>query len=259
MRNLLLKLNISKSLLMKGVSLVVVFATLVSAYAAFSMNATLGWFSKNNTVTANGMITQAYQSKFTVTYANVKLTTDANGIVTKEVGTEVTDPNEIITGVKVPGQSVAFDVTVTNIGVYPATLTGFGFDAPGVDEDIPKYEVDSNGNRTAHYLSTELATKLVMATRTNIGDNNPAVSGLTLKTGVADKYLRQKNGVASQINYFEWIDDTENEVVLDPGEGVTFTIQITFVDAEYDQNIFKNFAEGDKCRCRRRIFLAYDE
>jgi hypothetical protein len=98
-----------------------------------------------------------------------------------------------------------------------------------------------------------------MATRTNIGDNNPAVSGLTLKTGVADKYLRQKNGVAGQINYFEWIVDTQNEVLLDPGEGVTFTIQITFVDAEYDQNIFKNFAEGDKCRCRRRIFLAYDE
>ena len=256
MGNTFRKLNISKALIMKGVSLVVVFATLVSAYAAFSMNATLGWFSKNNTVTANGMITQAYQSKFTVTYANVTLKTDANGIVTKEVGTEVTDPNDIITGVKVPGHSVAFDVTVTNIGVYPATLTGFGFDAPGVDEDVPKYEIDSEGNRTAHYLSTELATRLVMASRTN-SNNDPAVSGLTLKTGVDDKYLRQKNGVAGQIDYFEWIVDAENEVVLDPGESVTFTIQITFVDAEYDQNIFKNFAEEGKCQ--RRIFLAYDE
>ena len=256
MRNLFLKLNISKSLLMKGVSLVVVFATLVTAYAAFSMNSTLGWFSKNNTVTANGMITQAYQSKFTVTYANVTLTTDNAGNVTKEVGDEVTDPNDIITGVKVPGQSVAFDVTVTNIGIYPATLTGFGFDAPGVDEDIPKYEVDSNGNRTAHYLSTELATRLVMATRTNVGVD-PAVSGWTLKTGVADKYLRQKNGVAGQINYFDWLAENEREIVLDPGESVTFTIQITFVDAEYDQNIFKNFATEGKCR--RRIFLAYDE
>lgn len=257
MRNTFRKLNISKALIMKGVSLVVVFATLVSAYAAFSMNATLGWFSKNNTVTANGMITQAYQSTFRVTYIPVELTRDPNephAITGKtdipgEKQTVITKDTEMLNGLRVPGQSKAFDITITNIGAYPVTLTSFGFDAPGVADDVPKY-LDGK----LCYLSTELATRLVLTSEGKMieaahDDNFPG------------RYLREETdgvaGVAGQIDFFDWLEENTT-IVLNPKESVTFTIEITFVDDGNNQNVFKNFAENGGT-CRRRIFLAYDE
>ena len=83
MRNMFSKLNISKQLVSKGASLVVVLVALVAAYVAVSMNSTLGWFAKNNTVTASGMITQAYDARFKVTYTNVKLTENEDGTIGK--------------------------------------------------------------------------------------------------------------------------------------------------------------------------------
>jgi hypothetical protein len=75
---------------------------------------------------------------------------------------------------------------------------------------------------------------------------------------LSDRYLRDKeSGVAGQINFFDWLPDN-TAIVLNPGDSVTFTIKISFVDEKYEQNVFKNFAENGGT-CRRRIFLAYDE
>jgi hypothetical protein len=192
-----------------------------------------------------------------VTYTPVELVRDEEAphtITGKEdiqgaTETVITNNTAILSGLRVPGQSKAFDIKITNIGLYKATLTGFGFDVPKVDEDIPKL-LDGK----VCYLSTELATRLVLTSTGEMikgadDDNFPG------------RYLREEEdgvaGVAGQIDFFNWLVDG-TVIELNPGESVTFTIEITFVDDGDNQNVFKNFAENGGT-CRRRIFLAYDE
>lgn len=252
------KLNISKQLVSKGASLVVVLVALVAAYVAVSMNSTLGWFAKNNTVTASGMITQAYDARFKVTYTNVKLTENEDGTISKDQGTSYEDPREIITGVKVPGHSVTFDITIQNIGPYAVNVTAIGLEAPTLEEDKPKIDYDKDGKVVYRYLSTELTTDVIMVTSKSKDDEgNDKIQPYDINDDSDARYLRDRDtGVADRINYFDWVDLDEG-ITLNPKDSITFTIEMTFVDATYDQNIFKNFA--DEGACTRRIFINYDE
>lgn len=282
MRGIFSKLNISKALLTRGASLVVVFATLVAAYAALSMNHTLGWFAKNETVSANGMITQAYAAKLEVTVQQVvvnngqeeripfgtikynSVTKDADGNET----TAVIDTDDMLANVKVPGQSITFEVTITNVGIYDVDLTGVGLEAPGVDGDVPKV-VDG----TSYYLSTQLNTWLKGATVTK-GDDT---STLTVPEGTKPdddegspdyltdaKFLRDSNG-SNRINYLDWLDGDSTTVTLAPKESVTFTIVVHFKDNGGNQNVYKNFGElGENGaivngQCKRPLFITFDE
>lgn len=282
MRGIFSKLNISKALLTRGASLVVVFATLVAAYAALSMNHTLGWFAKNETVSANGMITQAYAAKLEVTVQQVVVTdgreeripfgTIKYNSVTKDADgnetTTVIDTGDMLANVKVPGQFITFEVTITNVGIYDVDLTGVGLEAPGVDGDVPKV-VDG----TSYYLSTQLNTWLKGATVTKAGDTNT----LTVPEGTqpADdkdspdyltdaKFLRDSNG-SNRINYLDWFDEDSTTVTLAPKDSVTFTIVVHFKDNGGDQNVYKNFGElGENGaivngQCKRPLFITFDE
>ena len=283
MRGIFSKLNISKALLTRGASLVVVFATLVAAYAALSMNHTLGWFAKNETVSANGMITQAYAAKLEVTVQQVvvtdgqeeripfgtikynRVTKDADGNET----TTVIDTGDMLANVKVPGQSITFEVTITNVGIYDVDLTGVGLEAPGVDGDVPKV-VDG----TSYYLSTQLNTWLKGATVTKADGTK---STLTVPKGsqpdddegspdylTGAKFLRDSNG-SNRINYLDWLDDDSTTVTLSPKDSVTFTIVVHFKDNGGDQNVYKNFGElGENGaivngQCKRPLFITFDE
>ena len=287
MRKLFPKLNISRQLLSRGVSLVVVFTTLVTAYAALSMNATLGWFAKNEKVTASGMITQAYAAKFEVTIE--QLIIDENGVeqavavqniqytsVSKdETGEEVKtviSTDNILANVKVPGQYVTFRITVKNIGVYSVNLTGIGLEAPGVDDDLPKF-VDGQ----AYYLSTQLNTWLretSITTKvddedvtTNLYTTTPSQSGPPdLNTGA--KFLRQDD-ISNRINYMEWLKaDPASKLTpieLKTGDTVTFVFVVHFKDDGNNQNAYKNFGELgvngkiENGQCRRSLFITWDD
>ncbi len=282
MRGIFSKLNISKALLTRGVSLVVVFATLVAAYAALSMNHTLGWFAKNETVSANGMITQAYAAKLEVTVQQVVVTDGQeeripfgtikyNRVTKDDDGNETTavvDTGDMLANVKVPGEFITFEITVTNVGIYDVDLTGVGLEAPGVDGDVPKV-VDG----TSYYLSTQLNTWLKGATVTKA---DGAKSTLTVKGTKPDddkdspdyltdaKFLRDSNG-SNRINYLDWFDDDSTTVTLSPKESVTFTIVVHFKDNGGNQNVYKNFGElGENGaivngQCKRPLFITFDE
>ena len=281
MRGIFSKLNISKALLTRGASLVVVFATLVAAYAALSMNHTLGWFAKNETVSANGMITQAYAAKLEVTVQQVvvtdgreeripfgtikynRVTKDADGNET----TAVIDTGDMLANVKVPGQSITFEVTVTNVGIYDVDLTGVGLEAPGVDGDVPKV-VDG----TSYYLSTQLNTWLKSAVITKMDNSTESLFTITESSdssadpdyGKNAKFLRDSNG-SNRINYLDWFDDDSTTVTLAPKDSVTFTIVVHFKDNGGNQNVYKNFGElGENGaivngQCKRPLFITFDE
>ena len=245
MRGIFSKLNISKALLTRGLSLVVVFATLVASYAALTMNKTLGWFAKNETVSANGMITQAYTSTFKVTFLNV--TTNES----------YTGPADILANVKVPGQVVTVDITVQNTGIYSVDLTGIGLEAPQVGEEIPKlYEGDY------YYLGTQLNTWLSEVTTSN------SKTEVTLKTfndpvdpknppdhSKGAQFLRTGD-TSGRINYMDWV--TSGAITLEPQDSVTFTVVLHFKDDGKVQNAYKNFGE-DGSKCARSLFITYDE
>jgi hypothetical protein len=255
---------------------------LVAAYAALSMNHTLGWFAKNETVSANGMITQAYAAKLEVTVQQVvvkngqeeripfgtikynRVTKDADGNET----TAVIDTGDMLANVKVPGQSITFEITITNVGIYDVDLTGVGLEAPGVDGDVPKV-VDG----TSYYLSTQLNTWLKGATVTKADDTkSTTVPEGTQPDDDKDspdyltdaKFLRDSNG-SNRINYLDWLDDDSTTVTLSPKDSVTFTIVVHFKDNGDDQNVYKNFGElGENGaivngQCKRPLFITFDE
>ena len=253
MRDLFSKLNISKALVRKGVSLVVVFAMLITAYVAFSMNKTLGWFAKNNTVTASGMVTQAYQDKFRVEYSFVS---------GQDVNWHVLDGNTIdLSELRVPGDTVVIQFRVTSIGSKPVYLTGFGVDAPGMNDDIPK--IDANGK--ACYLSTELQTRLVEMAKQPVSedaeadDNQYTIPVDDENDEIPYTALRDETNGAPAIDYFDWVNwgSTDSSILLNPQDSVVFTVEFEFINRTDPQDIFKNFTSTGGA-CNRYIFLTFD-
>jgi hypothetical protein len=246
MRKIVLKLNNSKMLISRGLSLMVVFSVLIAAYVAVGLNPSFGWFAKNEKVTANGMNTMAYHSQFTVNLQKLALNDDGTTSLVMDNATMA----DILADLKVPGQSAIFNVTITSIGEYPVTLTGFGLEAPSADEEKPVIEATDQGN-VERYLSTELSTELLSV------DNE----SITVTKQV--KPLRASDAAsAGRIDYFDWLmlQDGVNEIVLTQGESVTFKIKFTFVNSRANQNIFKNYASTEKGGvCSRRLFLTFDE
>jgi hypothetical protein len=221
----------------------VVFTVLIAAYVAIGLNPSFGWFAKNETVTANGMNTMAYHSKFEVTFAD-------------EQGT-ATSLKDILATLKVPGQSVVFDVTIKSIGSRPVDITAFGLEAPSVQYEVPKVE-----GTTAYYLSTELNTSLKAVAFSDTSVTFPQVVKLVDKDNNEVKpFLRDEDtNVSDRIDYFRWLKFEENKpqvITLNQNQSVTFTVEITFVKTTDDQNVFKNFAE--KGTCMRDVFFTFDE
>ena len=233
MRGIFSKLNISKALLTRGLSLVVVFATLVASYAALTMNKTLGWFAKNETVSANGMITQAYHAKFNVEYTFDPTDESSWKIFTGTVPFE---------NLKAPGDKVQISFRVTSISSKPVTVTGFGLKAPGMEDETPK--VDAQG---VHYLSTELQTRLVSMA---VKESNVPV------TNEDEVFLRDEDS-ADSISYFDWIALEDRSFVLNPNEYAVFTVEFHFINRITNQNVFKNFHLSGKCE--RTIYIMFDE
>lgn len=227
------KLNISRAVVSRGASLLVVSIALVAAYVAISMNMTLGWFAKNNTVTASGMVTQAYDANFQVSYQRVD--TDSDEVLSKD----------FLAAVKVPGQSITFTVTVTNVGLYPAEVTSVGLKLPTVAQDVPIYDPDQDEYR---YLSTELTTQVLEATV-----NRKNKEFITLNSN-GSQFLRDESG-AAEIDYFQWLMVT-SPITLEKGESITFTIKITFED-KGNQNVYKNYVEKGGT-CVRDIYITYN-
>ena len=282
MRGIFSKLNISKALLTRGLSLVVVFATLVASYAALSMNATLGWFAKNEKVTASGMITQAYAAKFEVTIEqliidensvekavavqNIQYTSVSKDETGEEVKT-VISTDSILANVKVPGQYVTYRITVKNIGVYSVNLTGIGLEAPGVDDDLPKF-VDGQ----AYYLSTQLNTWLKKAEFTPKGGTSAEIGLKTFTTpnneGSPDHQtgaeLLREDDISKRINYVGWLNN-QTPIELGSGDSVMFTFVVHFKDDGNNQNAYKNFGELgvngkiENGQCRRSLFITWDD
>lgn len=239
------KLSMGKILIMqRGASLVAVLAMLVISIAA-AISLSFGWFAKNNQVTASGMHTQAYKATFSASYA-VKVAENAS-----YVDTPISD---LFSGLVAPGDSVNIRVTVTNTGKYAVNLTQFGFEAPTQRDDVPKYDEEGN----PRYLSTELYAELLSIYK--LDPDAPEIYEATIETLRTKHYLRERNafsaGAANQIDFMS--DMEEGTLIpLAAGETVTFEISVTFEKTDYDQNVYKGFADhGGKCV--RRFFLTYD-
>lgn len=251
MRDLFSKLNISKALVRKGVSLVVVFAMLITAYVAFSMNKTLGWFAKNNTVTASGMVTQAYQDKFRVEYS---LDNENWTVMTTQSPVDLTD-------LRVPGDIDTIYFRVTSIGSKPVYLTGFGISAPGMNDDIPK--IDANGK--ACYLSTELQTRLVEMAKQPVSEDEEAdddqytIPDDTETNEIPYTVLRDETNGAAAIDYFDWVNwgGSDSSILLNPQDSVVFTVEFEFINRTDPQDIFKNFTSTGGA-CNRYVFVTFD-
>jgi hypothetical protein len=240
----------------------VVFSVLIAAYVAVGLNPSFGWFSENKKVTANGMNATAYHSKFEVTFdSDYEEVIENNGNTTTTQ--KIQDLNKILALLKVPGQSVTFDVTITSIGEYPVTLTGFGLEAPSTDEEKPVKDTDKDtGKTTDCYLSTEISTQVSAVSVKKKKNTEMETTSLSFNNTLV-KPLRAPDAVsAGRIDYFDWLtlQDGVNEIVLEQGESITFRVIFEFVDSGDDQNIFKNYASTEKGGvCSRRLFLTFDE
>lgn len=248
------KLSMGEILIMqRGASLVAVFAMLVISVAAV-ISLSFGWFAKNDQVTASGMHAQAYKASFSASY-QVE-TYDSEGKASY-VDAKIED---LYKGLVAPGDSVKIKVTIKNTGKYAATLVQFGFEAPTSSDEVPKY--DENGK--IRYLSTELYTQLLSVSGTNytkdiytiVYPNDP---GETIPDYV--HFLRGGEtltpGSSGRIDFMADVGENTS-ITLNSGESVTFEISVTFAKTNYDQNVYKGFADhGGKCA--RRFFLTYDD
>jgi hypothetical protein len=240
-----MKKKLSKSNLIiaqKGISLIAVFAMLIVSIVAI-IPLSFGWFAKNNQVSANGMHTQAYKTNFEVTYA----------IVGKEGSIRVKD---IFSELSAPGGSTKVEITIKNKGKYPVKITQFGLEAPNANQDIPK--IDSAGNM--RYLSTELTTQLVTVTGVTVDTHDPIyLRGTTAsdKTLGVDEEASCNPGTAERIDYVQYVKD-EEIIIVPSNSSVTFRIRLSFVNAPYDQNIYKDFV-NTKGKCERGIFFTYED
>ena len=229
------KLSKSKILVMQsGASLVAVFAMLVISVAAV-ISLSFGWFAKNNQVTANGMHMQAYTAKFDIAF--------------KETGGTETDLNKIMAELKVPGQSVQFDIVITSTGLYEVDLMSVGLEAPSSADETPLVQ-----NGKYYYLSTELSTRLTAAKITKAGESESEDLSIT-NTDLTKRLRDQKTLVADRVNYFDWLG--AQPITLNKGDCVTLTVEIEFVDSGAPQNEYKYFAS--KGSCKRSIFISYNE
>ena len=225
--------QLNKPILAKGASLVVVFVVLMVSVVAviLDMNHSFGWFAQNNLVSANGMNVQAYHSKFKVEYS---LDEGADKTWTLFSGKIPLDE------IKAPGDTMKISFRVTSIGTKPATINGFGLEAPDPNEEIPKV-VQEGDETVAYYLSTELQTRL---TNLNGADQDPENSFVV---------LRDENGVSGRIDYLAG----QTPIELTQGDFITFTVEFEFINREVNQNVFKNFHESGNCE--RTIFISFDE
>lgn len=232
MRKIFSKLNIPKNLISKGTSLIVVFSVLVAAYAAISLNVTLGWFAENDSVSANGMNAQAYKADFEVSFNDGKGQTELGTIISENL--------------QVPGDSVTFTITVKNIGEHSVDMTAMGLEAPTDAQEKPKVVGDTN-----YYLSSVLTAKT----------ESVSVDGTqkSVDTEAAAMPLRDSTNGAGRIDFFSWINfgDGEKVITLESGKSMTVSVTITFVDSGEPQNEYKNFAaEGT---CARELFFTYND
>ena len=234
-----------KLIIKQGISLLAVFSVLVVTLVAFLPNLSFGWFSKNNTVSANGMMVKAETADLVLSYRVVS----RNGVtVANPTWTEISlsDPIAVATTIQAPGDTVTFEIRVVNRGRTAINLTGFGLAAPsGTVEESPKQ--DSNGNPC--YLSTQLFTSLLKV--------NDSATGIT----PVDTYLRDSGG-AGAVDYFDQMDLVDGKkptvpLTADGGQAV-FQMTLTFFfDHENSQNVYKFFDEEGNCQ--RRLFLTYDD
>ena len=232
MRKIFSKLNIPKNLISKGTSLIVVFSVLVAAYAAISLNVTLGWFAENDSVSANGMNAQAYKADFEVSFNDGKGHTELGTIISENL--------------QVPGDSVTFTITVKNIGVHSVDMTAMGLEAPTDAQEKPKVVGD-----TSYYLSSVLTAK----TESVSVDGTQKI----VDKEVAAMPLRDSTNGAGRIDFFSWINfgDGEKVITLESGKSMTVSVTITFVDSGVPQNEYKNFA--DEGTCARELFFTYND
>ena len=233
----------------RGVSLVVVLTMLVVSIVMVAPNLSFGWFAKNQTVTASGMTTIAYHSKFRVYYSipvrddQGNYVLDEQGKITYQDFVEITDQDlPIFDELQAPGDVTQFKIKVVSIGAIPVTLKGFGLEAPNAMEETARaYDSDGDGVTEAHYLSTEIKTKLLAV-------NDTAVT-------MSEVFLRENN-TSPRIDFFE--KSNLSGIVLEKGESVVFTVQLSFINRpNISQNQFKNFAQYGVCA--RRLFFSYDE
>lgn len=227
------RLSNSKWLIIRhGVSVVVVFAMLVVALVAISPDLSFGWFTQNDTVSANGMSVQAKHNDFTVYYQ----LPGANGAwpETWVAIDENTDASVLFAKIKAPGDEATFRIKVVSASAI--TLSGFGFAAPsGPSEEAPVWE-----GSTAHYLSTELYTSLLKINVTPVS-NPPEI------------YFRDDSGT-KQINLLAGQDPIE----LAENQEVIFELKVGFFNSEEPQNVFKNYQQNGGVFARRFFFTFGD-
>jgi len=242
----------------RGVSLVAVFAVLVVALVA--PNWSFGWFAKNNVVTANGMTTQAYHSKFRVYYSAPTVDGDGEYVMNgdeyvygayTELPSNGTIP--VLDKLKAPGDTVEFKIKIQNIGSRSVLLQGFGLEAPTADEDLPKFD-----GAIAYYLSTEIQTALKAVGITSY----TASSAMDLRGGGFSGAVNAPSYTpATSAGRIDYMAVASVPAITLASEGtVEFTITMTFEDSNYNQNVFKNFGGGGaNGNCSRRLFFTYDE
>lgn len=243
----------------RGISLVVVLTMLVVSIVVVAPNLSFGWFAKNQTVTASGMNTIAYHSKFRVYYSipvcdeQGNYVLDEQGNITYQDFVEITGQDlPIFEGLKTPGDVTQFKIKVVSIGPIPIVMNGFGLEAPNAMEEAARaYDSDGDGVTEAHYLSTEIKTKIIGVT---YGENDTVID-----YGENDGYrfLRASaSAEAGRIDYFDQL--TTKSYILEQGSSIVFTIQVAFHNRpNVSQNQFKNF--DDYGECSRRLFFSYDE
>ena len=243
------RLSNSKWLIIRhGVSVVVVFAMLVVALVAISPDLSFGWFTQNDTVSANGMSVQAQHNDLTVYYQLPARDNEGNLILTAEGEftwqdddwvaiddhTDADAVTALLAEIKAPGDEATFRIKV--VSASATTLSGFGFAAPsGPSEEAPVMD-----GSTSYYLSTELYTSLLKI-------NDETVSGAT------EIYFRDENGT-KQINLLAGQDPIE----LAENQEVIFELKIGFVNRSTPQNVFKNYQENGGVFARRFFFTFGD-
>ena len=217
----------------RSATLVAVFVALIIALAAI-IPLSYGWFAESKHATANGMQVQVNTGNFEVFY---RIGNTGTYIEMPIMGTSA----DFFDDIRAPGDSVDIYVKIKNNEQFAVKLTGFGFEAP-----------DESGERpitgTDHYLSTELYAELMTV---QISNKSP----VPFDDDATDCYFRA-NDNAGRIDWIEAINTAAGEVEIQPNETVELCMRVTFKNADYDQNVFKNFTQNGG-KFARSIFFTY--